>query len=175
MFRRSFGPLGVCVGSASTATLLVALAGALGGPAGTASRPASRPADPALAQAFLTTGLELLRKGQSAGAAGALRRAIANDPSLIQAHYHLAKANEDTGRTGEALTHYRRFLKLLAARAKPDPAAAKLKAEAERQLERLDVYRKRWQVVREEFAGRFRALATKHAGKPSCVCAWSWP
>lgn len=171
MFRRSFGPRGVCVGSASTATLLVALAGALGGPAGTASRPASRPADPALAQAFLTTGLGLLRKGQSARAAAALRRAIANDPSLIQAHYHLAKACQDTGRTGEALTHYRRFLKLLAAQTKPDPAAAKLKADAERQLKRLDVYRKRWRVVREEFAGRFRALATKHAGKPSCVRA----
>ena len=138
--------------------------------AASAPPPASAPAaNPALARTFLATGLELLSKGDLAQAIGALQRAVQNDPSVAEAHYHLARALQRTGRTRQAIESYRRFVELPVDNA--DPAMAPLKADAVRQLARLDVRRRQWRLVREDYAKRFRSLAARHGGKPSCVRA----
>ncbi|HLH01183.1 MAG TPA: tetratricopeptide repeat protein [Bryobacteraceae bacterium] len=57
-------------------------------------------------------GYLLLRMNQPEAAVTALEESLRYDPSLAIAHYHLARALEKLGRTGDAIVHYKQAIAL---------------------------------------------------------------
>ena len=166
--------LGFMRGDNMRAAALLAVAVLSFAPAMTRAQapPATGPAEnPGLARTFYEAGLDLLSKGDHAKAAAPLRRAIQNDTTLTEAHYHLAKAYQKMGQSRRAAEAYRQFVKLILLRTDLDAATRKLKTDAERQLSRLDVFQQEYAIVCADFAKRLRGLAAKHGGKPSCLLA----
>ena len=63
-------------------------------------------------EARVNLGCVLLEMGDKELAVGAFHGAIHSHESYADAHYHLARTLDDLGRSGEALTHWRRFAEL---------------------------------------------------------------
>jgi len=71
-----------------------------------------------------------LRRGDRAGAEGALRRAVALDAGDSQAHFKLGALYESQGRRGEALKEYEAGLKSDPGNHEAQAAVQKLSAAA---------------------------------------------
>ena len=136
------------------------------------AEPASAPArNPALARQLLAGAKVSLGSRKWADAAAALQKALQYDPSLLEGHYLSGKAQQGLGKTGEAIGHYKTFLKLTESQAALSGEQAKWAADAKGQLGRLCVFLRQWWELREAYAKQFRALAWGEGGMPSCVRA----
>jgi len=116
-------------------------------------------ADADLARQFLDVGRQALRDRDPGQAAAALRRAIAHDGDLAEAHYLLGKAYHAARQTYDAVERFDAFLKLAADRDDLPPAAAQWKADAEKRLRTLCVHRRQWDALRAAHARRLAAFA----------------
>lgn len=68
--------------------------------------------DEAFVEARSSLGCLLLETGEPLLAISTLQGALQIHPDYADAHFHLARALEDCGRTADALTHWRRFVDL---------------------------------------------------------------
>jgi len=144
----------------------------LGSVAAQQTQPASAPAtNPELARQFLSAGREALRKAKPSDAAESLRRALRNDPSMLEAYYLLGKAYQALGRTREAEATYKDLLKRMAEANDLPAAAATWKAHAVAQIDRLCVLPRQWATLSAAYAKRFRNTAAGQGGMVSCVRA----
>jgi len=136
------------------------------------SQPASAPAtNPALARQFLSAGRDAMRKAKPTDAAEALRRALRNDPSVLEGYYLLGKAYQALGRTQDATEMYKTLLKRMAGRNDLPAEAGAWRRHAAAQIDRLCVFPKQWATLSAAYAKRFRNTAAGQGGMVSCVRA----
>jgi Flp pilus assembly protein TadD len=67
---------------------------------------------PTHAETWNTLGVVLVRQGDLSGGIGAFHRALRAEPDHPEAHRNLAVALDRQGRPGDAVAHYRAFLRL---------------------------------------------------------------
>lgn len=128
--------------------------------------------DAVVAKALLESGKKALAAKKYDEAIPLFRKALAEDPTLIEATYWRAQVHEKAKDDASALAAYREFLDLYAKKAGITADDQKLKALAEKRVEALAVAEREFQKLEEKYVADLLALAkAKVASDPGAALA----
>lgn len=128
--------------------------------------------DAVVARSLLDGGKKALTAKKYDEAIPLFRKALSEDPTLVEASYWRAQAHEKANDTIAALAAYREFLDLLAKKQSPTPDDLKLKPLAEKRVDALALADKEFQKLEEKFVADLLAIArAKVASDPGAALA----
>ena len=120
--------------------------------------------DSAVAAALLEAGKKALTAKKFDEATAMFRKALAEDPALLEAAYWIAAAEEKGGNETAALADYRQFLDRLDKKGGSATAEEqKLRPLAEKRVEALAVWETEYLKFEDKYVGELLALATDRA------------
>lgn len=126
--------------------------------------------DAVVARTLLESGKKAFNAKKYDEAIPLLRKAFAEDPTLIEADYWRAQSLEKTKDDVGALAAYREFLDLYGKKAAPSADEQKLKPLADKRVEALAVNDRAFQKLEEKYVADLLAIAkAKIAGDPSAA------
>lgn len=132
----------------------------------------ARALDSAVATALLESGKKALAAKKCDEAVSMFRKALSEDPALIEAAYWLAAAEEKSGDETAALADYRQFLALLGKKGgSATPEEQKLRPLSEKRVDALAVWEKEYLKIEEKYVGELLAFAKDRSEKEPWVAA----
>lgn len=144
---------------------VVALGAALLGTAETAF-----PGDAVVARTLLESGKKAFTAKKYDDALPLFKKALAEDPTLIESVYWRAQVHEKAKDNVSALAAYREFLDLYAKKPGPSAEDQKLKPLAEKRIEALAVADREFRKLEEKYIADLLAIAkAKVAGDPGAA------